>query len=148
MSIKRFFSLGLAMALAGALSSCAGSKDTVKFADARNYFYQGNNNEISVVKIATAQQFDRLFGPAAFMGKGGEPTEVDFERSFVIAIVLPESNRRPEITDVKLQRGEGKKLIVNYKVHYSVPVSYTTRPVRLLIVDRKYAGWSIKGQQH
>lgn len=89
MNIRDFLHGIAAPAFAAALyASCASGGASVKYAVARNYFVNRNAAIPQDMKIQSRKDFDRCFGMAATMGKDGKPTEIDFEKSFVIAKVM------------------------------------------------------------
>ena len=76
----------LIILLAAMLAACGQKKD-VPFEVAHNYFVRNDVTEPIPAKIASQDEFERYFGMAAFMGKKGQPTPIDFETQFVIAVV-------------------------------------------------------------
>ena len=69
-----------------AMTSCAVSKETVNYKEVKNYFYRNDAPKgEQLLKLTTQVEFDRYFGAAAFMGKNGQPTQIDFKKDFVIA---------------------------------------------------------------
>ena len=46
------------------------------------------------VELTTQEDFNRYFGEAAYMGKDGEPTKIDFNEDFVIAKVFQKATNR------------------------------------------------------
>ena len=79
------------------LSSCGTSKmgveksNIVSYTEARNYFHIGNETKPIIKKITSQETLIKEFGEAAFMGKGGEPTKIDFNKNFAIAYILPQT---------------------------------------------------------
>ncbi|MBO7434674.1 hypothetical protein J6U76_01580 [bacterium] len=87
-------------------------------------------------KITTQTEFDRYFGMAAVMG--GQPTAIDFDRQFVIAIVLPETNHSTTIRPGTLT-DEGGALKLEYAVSVAAGENtWTAVPLSLLVVDKRY----------
>lgn len=123
--------LGFAVALA---FSCAPSGN-VSYEVVKNYYFRNDASVPSSPKITSQEQFDSLFGAAAFMGKDGRPTSVDFDKQFVIAVVLPETDTETALEPLSLTRSGGK-LTFTYGKMESGKVSYTMRPVLLVAVDR------------
>jgi hypothetical protein len=122
------------------LESCKSGSDTairVPYQEVRNYFF--NNNAIAPKNplITTSQQFDDLFGMAAYMGKDGMPTTIDFAKQSVIAVVIPETSMVTTIKPLQLI-SKGTQLQFSYQVIIGEQVSYTMRPIYLLMVDNKY----------
>ena len=74
---------------------------------------------------------------AAYMGKDGEPTRVDFDNEFVLPIVLPETDCETEIIDVALS-GNASVINLDYKIKVGAKRDFFTRPIKLLVVDKAY----------
>ena len=112
-----------------ALTACTASKpanndiEQISYHEARNFFLN--------------KDFDKYFGLAAFMGKGGEPTRVDFANEFVLPIVLPETDCETDITAVSLS-GNASVINLNYKVKVGEKRDFYIRPIMLLVVDKAY----------
>ena len=117
--------------LAGLLMLCglarfapAMGQQTIETHQVRNYYYLHDTIPQTCLKITSQEQFDRYFGPAAFMGKDGEPTPIDFSRELVIAKVFPLSSKADEWKD-------GKQL--NYTIRpfilLSAPIAYSHLPL-------------------
>lgn len=142
--MKKNFSLLLFGISVGLLAACTTHKNmtekemTIDYKIAHNYFFY-NDTEIPASPIVTTlQQFGNLYGAAAVMGKKGQPTPIDFDRQFVIGIVLPLTNDHTEIIPNKLT-SDGKKLTMHYKVKVSRRnMSWSMRPMTLIVVDKKY----------
>ena len=68
-----------------ALAACSGSKEAkndveqVSYHEARNYFLNLGQEVAVGQKITNEHDFNRYFGMAAYMGKDGEPTHIDFD---------------------------------------------------------------------
>ncbi len=110
----------------------------ITFEIAKNYFFKNDQEIPASPKITTEEDFNKLFGMAAVMGKNGQPTEIDFAKKFVIAIVLPVTNLTTEIKPVRLEE-QGDKLYYFYDAKVSEAQTYSTQPISLIILDKKYA---------
>lgn len=139
------FSLVVAAAL-WLLTACAGTRN-VPYTVARNYFVNNNAPASIAPVITTKQQFDRYFGMATVMGRDGRPTEIDFSRQFVVAKVLPETDRTTELTPLSLRQTAAGELTLRYRVKRGERQSYTTRPMFLLCVPAKYKDCRIVEQE-
>lgn len=99
--MNRCISLFAAFCLAVALTSCgagrkavAGQETTASVTSAtkvpcrvaQNYFLRNDAGLTGSSVVETQQQFDRLFGAAAMMGKDGKPTKIDFSRERVLVV--------------------------------------------------------------
>ena len=102
-----------------------------------NYFYANNAGNTPPTKITSEDTFERYFGESAYMGKGGEPTKVDFGAQFVIALVLPETKYDTQILPQRLIK-RGDRITLYYKVRQGKARSFTIRPIYLVKVDSQY----------
>lgn len=109
---------------------------------ARNYFFNNNAtppNDRGEFVVDSQEDFDKYFSPAAFMGKDGEPTKIDFSKQTALCIVLEESNilKRLDFIDIT-SKAEGS-ITCNYRLTLGQKQSYTTRPCLIVIVDKDKA---------
>lgn len=132
--------------LAGLLMICGMAQftpvmgqQTVETHEVRNYFYLHDTIPQTCLKITSQEQFDRYFGPAAFMGKDGEPTQIDFGREFVVAKVFPQTYHAVELNHVRLMAGADSVVTLRYHYAEGVARSYTIRPLILLAVPNAYS---------
>ena len=100
-------------------------------------FYANNAGKTPPTKITTEDTFERYFGESAYMGKSGEPTRVDFDAQFVIALVLPETKYDTQILPQRLIK-RGDRITLYYKVRQGRARSFTIRPIYLVKVDSQY----------
>ena len=137
--MKKTLFLSLAViALAAMLSSCAVNLSGVS----ANYYRMNNyyvNNHLSngthKLVIHNQQDFESVFGEGAVMGRNGQPTRIDFSRQFVVAVILPETNRQTSI-EAALVRRLGDRLYFSYIIEEGHATSYTMRPYTAIVVDR------------
>lgn len=114
-----------------------GHSDGVPYREAEHYFLRNDVDGKKVpVQIRTQGDFDRYFGMATVMGS--KPTPIDFDRQFVIDIVLPETNHTTKIHPGRLS-DKGDSLQLEYAVSV-VPTenTWTSVPISLLVVDKRY----------
>ena len=121
--------------------------EEVAFEVAKNYFFKNDQTIPASPKITTEEEFSKLFGMATTMGErlrgegtsgmDGKPTEIDFTKQFVLAIVLPVTDIATEITPVKLE-AKGDSLFYTYDVKTGEKQSFTIQPVSIIILDKKY----------
>ena len=124
--------------------SCITNSHSISYSEARNYFHVNDAPLPSQLKITTEEEFNKHFSPAAFMGKGGEVTPIDFTRSFVIAKVLPETYKRVDLIPLKLRKTCKAELELTYQLKTGNLRSFSTQPMFILIVDKRYKDFSIK----
>ena len=111
--------------------------ENVPFQVAKNYFFKNDQPLPASPKITTAAAFDRLFGMAAFMGKDGQPTAIDFDKQFVLAIVLPVTDIATQIMPLKVE-AKGNRLFYYYEVKTGEQLSFSIQPVSIIILDKQY----------
>jgi len=119
-------------------SVAVGKTAKVPYIEAKNYFVKRGAVLPEDGKVNTQLEFENLFGMAAVMGDDGRPTEIDFERQFVIALTVPPSRQDIEIDDEELL-DDGKTLTLEYSIDRDEEVrSYESQPLLIVVVDRKY----------
>ncbi|MFN7312406.1 MAG: hypothetical protein ACK5UI_02890 [Bacteroidota bacterium] len=112
----------------------------IPFTLAKNYFVNNTVEKLDNPKIETAKTFNKIFGMATTMGKDGKPTEIDFDKKYVIAVILPETDLMTSIYPISLQKDENGKITLTYKTVVGEKQSYRTRPSFEIIVDRTENG--------
>lgn len=115
-----------------------GASNEMAFEVAKNYFFKNNQEIPASPKITSEEEFTKLFGMATTMGEDGKPTPIDFTKQFVLAIVLPITNLSTEITPDRLEE-QGDTLFYFYNAKTGEAQSYSTQPISLIILDKKYA---------
>ena len=116
---------------------------SIPYEEVKNYFFRNDAAVPENPKIDSAEQFGALFGAAAFMGKGGKPTPVDFDKEFVIAVVNPITDCLTELAPESLTR-EGGALVFAYRETVGEKQTWSMQPVLLVKVDRKYETESVR----
>jgi hypothetical protein len=114
------------------------ANNEVAFEVAKNYFFKNNQEIPASPKITTAEEFGKLFGMATTMGEDGKPTEIDFTKQFVLAIIMPVTKLATEITPLSIEE-QGDTLYYLYDAKPGEAQSYSTQPISLIILDKKYA---------
>ena len=126
----------LVLASLMALASCTGTSE-VPFTELDRYFFKNGQEIPQNPIIDTAEEFAALFGMAAVMGEGGQPTPIDWDHEFVIAVVYPVVDFAIEIAPESLIL-TGGELVFTYTEIMGGQQSWTMRPMLLVKVDRKY----------
>lgn len=130
------------------LSSCGIHKtmveksNMVSYTEARNYFHIGDEAKPIIKKITSQETLAKEFGEAAFMGKDGEPTKIDFNKNFAIAYILPQTNQKTVLTPIALTLKK-KHLVLQYKLEQGKEQTYFTQPFFIIVVDKKYVGYNV-----
>ncbi|MDR2145390.1 MAG: hypothetical protein LBE91_02885 [Tannerella sp.] len=115
-------------------------KTDIIFSIAKNYFVKNTVNILDNPKIETSEKFNDIFGMATTMGNEGKPTEIDFTKQYVIAVILPETDLQTTVEPVSLQKNEAGEIILTYKSMVGQKQSFTTRPNFAIIVDKTENG--------
>ncbi len=118
-----------------------GVKDReIPYIVADRYFVKNAVESVENPKITTQAEFDKIFGTAAVMGKGGLPTTIDFSKQYVIAVVKPETDFNTKLIPLGLQKNEKGKIIFSYKVENGEKQTYTTVPCLVIVVNNTFPG--------
>ena len=125
-------------------SAAKKNSGSVAYTVLNNYYHNNNAPLPSSPLITTQKEFDEQFGTAAYMGKGGLPTKVNFKRQAVLAIVLPQTNKTTVIDSVSVKVTGANQLTLAYTVHEGAERGYTTQPMQLMAIDKKYGKYQVK----
>lgn len=125
-----------------------GRPTAVPFTKAENYFIKNGANLPDNHKITDKDTFNSIFGMATTMGENGKPTEIDFDKSFVIAVEEGPVQKETTMTpDLLINHYDGQ-LVFHYNVKQGADISYTIRPVLIIIVDKNLENMPIKLVSH
>ena len=108
----------------------------IPFTTLENYFVR---NDVDCSKqqrliINNKADFEKYFGMAAYMG--GMPTEVNWNKQFVIALVMPETNRATSIYPVAVKTTDNNCLVFSYQVKKGDKLSHTMVPFTAVAVNK------------
>ena len=108
----------------------------IKYTTLKNYFVR---NDVDCSKqqrliINNKTEFEKYFGMAAHMG--GLPTEVNWNKQFVIALVLPETKRATSIYPVNVKATDNNILVFSYLVKKGDNMSHKMVPFIAVAVDK------------
>lgn len=121
----------------------------VKYKEAKNYFIKNSYPEknLHLLKITESEVFENIFGMATLMGKNGQPTPIDFSKSFVIALIDDTNNTTEKLT-VKSIKKDGDQINLQYILKKNeTPSSANYRFCTIVIIDKKYMG-TVKARQY
>lgn len=109
----------------------------IDFTELRNYYVVNSHKPKKLERkiINTEEEFRNIFGEAAVMGADGNPTPVNFKTQFVLAVILPETNRVVSMYPENVLEN-GNAVIFNYKVDKGEKTSYTMVPFTAIALDR------------
>ncbi len=112
----------------------------IPFSIAKNYFVKNSVASLDNPKIETVEKFDEIFGMATTMGEDGKPTEIDFAKQYVIAVVLPETDSLKTVVPVSLQKDEQGQITLSYKIEVGQKRTFTIVPNFAIIVSKADSG--------
>ena len=117
----------------------------VPFDFAKGYFLRNDvQGEACPQKITSQDELLKYFGMAAVMGKNGEPTAIDFDKSLVIPVIYPDTDQETAIVVDRFWRTSPDSLTLSVStIVGDEHLSYTIRPVELLIVDNFYRDFTL-----
>ena len=108
----------------------------VPYQVAQHYFKRNDVADDSIPsKITSQEELLKNFGMAAVMGRNGQPTEIDFEKQFVIAVVHPVTDIVTELSPVSMIQ-EKSALTFTYYEGLGEKTSFSMQPILLVIVNR------------
>ena len=130
--------IGLAaVSLCIGLGACKPAANAIEYTEAANYFVRNDVKEYRPMLIQSQKEFGEIFGMAPVMGKDGQPTEIDFSRQNVVAIISEPTNRFCKIDIVSFKEEEGQ-LTLRYKILSTGDLmTFYITPLRLLIIDKE-----------
>ncbi|MBQ6310518.1 MAG: hypothetical protein IJK74_03100 [Bacteroidales bacterium] len=125
-----------------------GKPSEVNYTIAKNYFIKNGAELPATHKITDQETFNQIFGMATTMGENGKPTEIDFDKDFVIAVETGLVQKETELIPSYLINHYDGQLVFHYTVKQGTDISYTIRPVLAIIVDKEYENLKIKVVQN
>lgn len=118
------------------------NEENLSFVTARNYFVKNTviDGQFLLPKIKIQEEFERFFGMAALMGEGGLPTEIDFSKQYVIAVVAAESSKHSCPIAKSLTKKDGVLTLTYQQTEAKEVSSAIYRYCLIVIVDNKDSG--------
>lgn len=102
----------------------------------KNTYKQG---DLKNPKIDNEKEFEAIFGVAATMNN--KPTQVDFTKQYVIAVIGKETDIATEMKPVSLQKQSNGDLVFTYEIKQEGgPQSYKIMPFLAIAVDKSETG--------
>ncbi len=117
----------------------------VPFTFANGYFVRNDVKDEEIPsKITSQEQLSQFFGMATVMGENGKPTEIDFEKDFVIPVVYPETDQETSLVVERFWHTAPTVLTLSTgAIRGEEHRSFTIRPVLLVLVDNYYSDLDI-----
>ena len=109
----------------------------INYTELQNYYVLNNIDASKIQRLVINSQaaFESYFGEAAVMGRNGQPTKVDFKTQYVLAVVLPETDRQTEVVPGEVVQN-GNTVIMNYRVNKGPKTSYRMVPFAAIAIDK------------
>ena len=115
-------------------SSVVANPDSLPYRIAENYFAAQDSLPAT---LTSEEELNRHLGMATTMSD--KPTEIDWQREFVIPIVLPATTISTEILPVRLKKDAEGNLVLTYKVQRGEDMKTAEiRPFTAIIVSRDF----------
>jgi len=117
----------------------------VPFTYAKGYFLRNDVEEGEYpTKITNQNLFDQYFGMATVMGDEGKPTEIDFDKSFVVPVIYPVTDQETSIVIERFWHSAPAELTLSVgAVRGEEHRSFQIRPIKLLVVDNGYRDYEV-----
>lgn len=142
--MRKIFTIMAIVAVALLCSQCTTSKELrqakkgakdVPFTVLENYYVRDNMrfDKTQHLVIDNQRDFDACFGAAAVMG--GLPTDINWKTQFVVAVLLPVTNRATSVTPLEVKQSPGN-VIFKYQVIRGHKTSYAMMPFAAVALDR------------
>ena len=108
---------------------------SIQFQTLENYYVRNDvkHDKLQRYIFDNQEDFDAVFGPAPLMG--GLPTDINWKRQYVVAVLLPETNRPTMVTPMEVKQSPGN-IIFYYQVNRGRKTSYTLVPFAAVALDR------------
>ena len=107
----------------------------IPYTTLENYFVR---NDVDCSKqqrliINSKADFEKYFGMAATMG--GRPTEVNWKKQFVVALIMPETKRATSVEPVNVKE-QDDVLVFSYHVKKGDRISHSMVPFTAVAIDK------------
>lgn len=119
--------------------SCNREHAKIDYRTAEGYFVLNSieNNGAYEKKFSSKEDFDKYFGMATTMNS--IPTAINFDTEYAAAYIMPVTNLET-IIKVDSLIWNGKKAEMWLSIQTGDTMSYSIRPVKILLIDKKYNG--------
>lgn len=113
---------------------------------ANHYFVRNDVSQYGTMTINTQADFDKVFGAAAVMGKGGLPTQIDFSKQTVLAVTMPPSGYEVELSPESLSSDGNGMTTFRYRAIKGAEHKSYTSCACLIVVTNKLNEGTVKFQ--
>ena len=109
----------------------------INYTELDNYYVLNtvDANKLRKVIIDNEQDFRQYFGDAAVMGRKGQPTPVNFKTQYVLAVILPTTDRLTQVIPAEISQ-VNNTVVFNYRVKKGEKQSFTMTPFAAVAIDK------------
>lgn len=109
----------------------------INYTELQNYFVQKEaiSKQIQRVIIDNEQQFEHYFGEADMMARNGQYTQVNFKTQYVLAVILPVTNRATIVIPAEISQVDDT-VIFNYRVRKGNKQDRNVVPFAAVVIDK------------
>lgn len=108
----------------------------IPYTTLENYFVRNDVDCSKVQRLIfyNKQDFEKYFGMAATMG--GLPTEVNWTKQYVVAVILPETSREISVNPVAVKVTDNQCMVFSYNVKKGDKISYRMVPFTAVAINK------------
>ena len=109
----------------------------INYTELQNYLVKSHmvTKKTQNVIIDNEEQFNKYFEEAIVMGRNGQAPQVDFKTQYVLAVILPRTNRATAVIPGEISQ-VGNTVFFNYRVRKGNKQEYTVVPFTAVIIDK------------
>ena len=141
--MKRFLNILALLALLLGCTQCDPLKKLeaqaypINYTELMNYYVKNPDGINKQLKLSfdNEQEFRRYFGESAVMGTNGQPTPVNFKTQFVLAVILPDTDRDTRVIPAEISQ-VGNTIVFNYRIKKGDKLGYRIRPFGAVAIDK------------
>ncbi len=116
----------------------------IPFTQLRNYHVRNDVDCSKLQRLILGNQadFDKVFGKAAYMG--GLPTEVNWKKQYVLALIWPETNRETTITPIDVRQDDDKVVLCYHVEQAQKTMSHKMVTFTAVAIDKPKTSQQMK----
>ena len=109
----------------------------INYTELNNYYVRSGvvSKKIQRVVFDNETEFQQYFSEAAVMGRNGQPTPVNFKTQYVLAIILPVTDKDTQVIPAEISQVDNT-VIVNYRVKKGKKLGYNIIPYTAVAIDK------------
>lgn len=135
---NRMIKCAVLIGIAFGVASCGSTNSSIGYKEASRYFVRNDVKDYSPRLLQSAEELNRFFGTAPVMGKDGMPTNIDFQKYNVAALIDKETNVDTDLKVSSIKKVENQVVVKYQVIRKGSPRSFSTVPCRLLLIEKKY----------